>query len=169
MSSYVILPLSLSDRPWVAQFLIRLWGSPKIISRGQIHLADQLPGFYAQATETLAGFSPGERVGLITYHLQDQACEIVSIDSLVEGVGIGTQLIQQVELLVREAGYRRLWLITSNDNTPAIRFYQKRGLRLAAIHRGAIDQARRLKPEIPVTGLDGIPIRDEIEFEKLLE
>jgi ribosomal protein S18 acetylase RimI-like enzyme len=62
-------------------------------------------------------------------------------------------------------GCHRLWLITTNDNTHALRFYQRRGFRIVAIHVGAIDESRRLKPEISAVGLDGIPIRDEIELE----
>jgi hypothetical protein len=46
-----------------------------------------------------------------------------------------------------------------------MRFYQKRGFTFAAVHRNSIEQSRRLKPEIPTAGNDGIPICDEIEFE----
>ena len=62
-------------------------------------------------------------------------------------------------------GCSRTWLITSNDNVNAIRFYQRRGMRLVAVHRGAIDEARQLKPSIPLVGKHGIPIHDELEFE----
>jgi GNAT superfamily N-acetyltransferase len=65
----------------------------------------------------------------------------------------------------RAAGCRRLWLITTNDNLPALRFYQKRGFVLVRLHRGAVAGSRRLKPEIPLTGSEGIPIRDELELE----
>lgn len=61
-----------------------------------------------------------------------------------------------------------MWLITTNDNTVALRFYQKRGFVLAAIHRNALEESRRLKPSIPLVGIDGIPIRDETELEKFL-
>jgi hypothetical protein len=61
-----------------------------------------------------------------------------------------------------------MWLITTNDNGPAIRFYEGRGMRIAAIHRGAIAESRKLKPEIPLFGVDGLPIDDEVEFELLL-
>jgi acetolactate synthase regulatory subunit len=48
----------------------------------------------------------------------------------------------------------------------ALRFYQRRGFRLAALHAGAVDDSRaRLKPEIPVTGDHGIALRDELELE----
>jgi N-acetylglutamate synthase-like GNAT family acetyltransferase len=107
-------------------------------------------------------------VGLVTYSIEGEACEIVSLDSLAENQGIGTALVQAVGTAARQAGCRRLWLITTNDNTPALRWYQKRGFRLAALHRGAVDQSRRVKPEIPLTGLDGIPIHDELELEILL-
>jgi hypothetical protein len=55
-----------------------------------------------------------------------------------------------------------------DDNTNALRFYQRRGMRLAGLHRDAIAGSRRLKPEIPETGADGIPIRDELELELVL-
>ncbi|HEX7715028.1 MAG TPA: GNAT family N-acetyltransferase, partial [Bacillota bacterium] len=64
---------------------------------------------------------------------------------------------------------QRLWLITTNDNLAAIRFYQLRGFVLVALHRDAIAQSRKLKPEIPLRGIDGIPIRDEIELEVVLK
>ena len=61
---------------------------------------------------------------------------------------------------------KRIWLITTNDNLNALRFYQRRGFVLVALHRGDATWARQhLKPEIPVLGLDDIPIRDELELE----
>jgi 3-oxoacyl-[acyl-carrier protein] reductase len=62
-------------------------------------------------------------------------------------------------------GCRRLWLITTNDNTPALRFYQNQGMRVAAVHHNAIVEARRIKPEIPEFGVGGQPICDEVELE----
>jgi hypothetical protein len=53
-----------------------------------------------------------------------------------------------------------LWVITTNDNTDALRFYQRRGFCLVKVHRGAVDRSRAsLKPEIPVVGAYGIPLR----------
>ena len=53
----------------------------------------------------------------------------------------------------------------SNDNPPALRFYQKRGFALVAVHANAVERSRQIKPEIPLIGRGGIPIRDEIELE----
>jgi len=105
---------------------------------------------------------------LVTFQITGDACEIVTLDSLIEDRGIGTGLIEAVSTAASAVGCRRLWLITTNDNLHALGFYQKRGFRLAAVHPGAVDAARKLKPEIPLIGNDGIPIRDEIELEIVL-
>jgi ribosomal protein S18 acetylase RimI-like enzyme len=84
-------------------------------------------------------------------------------------VGIGTALIDAVRDVAERAGCTRLWLVTTNDNLDALRFYQRRGFVLAALHRDAIEAARTLKPGIPAVGEYGIPIRDEIEMEMALE
>ena len=65
--------------------------------------------------------------------------------------------------LAGEAGRR--WLVTANDNTAAVRCYQRRGFRLVALRPNAVDQARRLKPSIPLYGDDGVPILDELDLE----
>jgi GNAT superfamily N-acetyltransferase len=161
MSPVEIRPLHAADRAWVADFLREQWGSSLIVSRGKLYEGETLPGF--------AAFEAGRPIGLALYHLEGAACELVSLDSLVEGRGTGAALIEAVKEVARQAGCRRLWLITTNDNTHALRFYQKRGFVLAALHRNAIEHSRRLKPQIPLVGLDGIPIRDEIELEMMLD
>ena len=108
----------------------------------------------------------GARVGLLTYRIEGEECEVVTIDSLEPGRGIGTALLQGAAELARGQGCSRLWLITSNDNLPALRFYQRRGMSLAALHRDAVTTWRRtVKPQIPEVGLDGIPIRHALELE----
>jgi len=74
-------------------------------------------------------------------------------------------LVAAVKRAAQETGCRRLWLITTNDNLDALRLYQRRGFTLAAVHPNAAAEARRLKPEIPLIGEYGIPIRDELELE----
>ena len=92
----------------------------------------------------------------------------MSINATVEGLGAGSALISAVEQAVNRAGVGRIWLITSNDNLDALRFYQRRGYRITAVYPNAIDEARKLKPTIPQVGYYEIPIHDEIELEKLL-
>jgi DNA-3-methyladenine glycosylase I len=157
---FTIRPAEKEDRNWVAQFLDDQWGSTRIVTRGQVYLAHLLPGFIAMRGD--------ERIGLITYRLEDEECEIMTINSTLEGQGIGTALIEAVKQAVIREGCKRIWLITTNDNLKALRFYQKRGFYLTAVYPNALEQSRRLKPEIPLFGMDGIPLRDEIELEMRL-
>ena len=152
--------LSDRDREWALRLVEEQWGSTKIVTRGRVHDADALPGFVARIE--------GEPAGLATYRISDDECEVLSLDSVIEGQGVGTALIDAVKDAAVQSGCRRVWLITTNDNLHALRFYQKRGFVLAAVYPNALEQSRRLKPEIPLTGIDGIPLRDEIEFELVL-
>jgi N-acetylglutamate synthase-like GNAT family acetyltransferase len=158
MGTVTIRPVDKADRNWIAQFLDKHWGSTRVVSRGQVYLAHLLPGFIAEDDD--------EKVGLITYRFDDESgCEIVTINSTREGEGIGTLLIETVKQVAAEEGCQRIWLITTNDNLNALRFYQKRGFHLVAVYPNALDQSRKVKPEIPLFGHDGIPLRDELELE----
>jgi ribosomal protein S18 acetylase RimI-like enzyme len=152
-----IRPSRATDRAWIDDFIRERWGALTVVSRGRLHRPGGLPGFVA----TMGN----EPAGLITYSIEGDACEIVTIDSLVERKGVGTALVEAVTEAASKAGCRRLWLVTTNDNLPALRFYERRGFSLVAVHRGAIAESRKLKPEIPLIGLDGIPISDELELE----
>ena len=160
MSDVEIRPLVAADRAWVAQFIVEQWGDAMVVAHGRVYYPAELPGF--------AAFADGRCVGLLSYQLAGDACEIVTLDSLLEGRGIGSRLIAAVLAAPRAAGCARLWLITTNDNMRALHFYQKRGFALVAVHRGAVDRARALKPAIPTLGFGGIPLRDEIELERWL-
>lgn len=131
-----------------------------LVSRGNTYQAETLPGF--------AALEDGQPVGLITYRFDGQECEIVTLNSDIEGKGIGSALIAAVEDTARRSKCARMWLITTNDNTEAMRFYQKRGFDFKKIHRNAMEESRRIKPSIPLIGNHGISIKHEIEFEKTL-
>ena len=68
----------------------------------------------------------------------------------------------------KSLGCSRITLITTNDNLPALRFYQKRGFDMVRLYRNAVEHSRKIKPEIPLTGMDGIPLKHEIELEMTL-
>ena len=145
------------DREWLHDAFVEVWGSAKMVSRGKLYECDTLPGLLAEVD--------GERAGFLVYHVEQDEIEIVGFGSLRQGLGIGSALIEEMRRAALAIGAKRLWLITTNDNTPALRFYQKRGFILAALHPNALEASRKLKPEIPLRGLDGIPLRDEIELE----
>jgi len=160
MPSIVLREIVDGDREWLLHFLNEHWGGVQMVTSSGVHHLDQLPGIVA--------FDGSELVGLVTYQIKGQDCEVVSLDSVRKGCGIGSRLMAAVESAAAEEGCQRVWLLTTNDNLNALRFYQKRGYELVQIHRGAVEQARKLKPTIPLISHDGIPVRDEIELEKRL-
>lgn len=157
MENLQIRPLRSEDKKWVSNFLREHWHSTKIVSRRGIHQADELPGFIAVQGENY--------LGLATYRIEGDECELVTLNSLLEGMGIGTELLKAVMKTGIAAKCRRVWAVVTNDNLDALRFFQTRGFVLAALHRNAVEKSRELKPEIPTYGMDSIPIRDEIEVE----
>ena len=152
--------LTPADRDWVRRKIIETWGAETVVVHQTVYHPAELPGFIAEAE--------GEIAGLLTYQLEGEACEIVTLNAWRAGLGVGTALIETVRQAAGREKCRRLWLVKTNDNQPALRFYQKRGFVIATVHLNAIEKDRRLKPEIPLTGMDGIPIRDEIELEMML-
>jgi GNAT superfamily N-acetyltransferase len=111
----------------------------------------------------------GELAGVLTYIVTGRECEILTLHAARSWGGVGTALIEALERLAAERGCRRLWVLTTNDNVDALRFYQRRGFRLAGLNPGAVDDARAtLKPEIPPVGAHGIPLRDELVLDKRL-
>jgi GNAT superfamily N-acetyltransferase len=160
MSTISIRPIDVVDKTWIDRILTDRWSSTTVVTRGIPRAADELPGFVA--------IDEGVYLGLITYHIEAGACEIVTLDSLVEGCGIGSSLLEYAEQAAKEKKCNRIWLITTNDNLQALRFFQRREYVIAAVYRDELKKSRQLKPQIPLVGKDGIPIRDEIELEKIL-
>ncbi len=164
----MIRPALAGDRDWIGSTLVDRWGSTTVVSRGQLWDAAGLDGIVA--IEEIDAIDTGEpaRVGLLTYRVDAEGLEVVTLDSLRARAGVGGALLERATQIARDAGANRLWLTTTNDNLPAIRFYQRRGLRIVAVHRGAIDQARLLKPSIPLASNNGIELHDELELELVL-
>jgi GNAT superfamily N-acetyltransferase len=111
----------------------------------------------------------GALLGLATLRIAEDVCELLTLHTREQWQGTGTRLLEAALRIALDRGCHRLFLITSNDNVDALRFYQRRGFRLVALHPGAVDDSRRrLKPEIPELGEYGIPIRDELVLEREL-
>lgn len=160
MAQFEIAEISVEYKSWVEKILTRYWGASRLVSRGKVYDGTSLPGFIA-----LINQAP---VGLCTYQIDQQQCEIITLNSLQGNMGIGGALIDEVIKIAKREQCKRVWLITTNDNLHALGFYQKRGFTFAQLHRNAIEKSRQLKPEIPLRGQNDIPIRDELELEIIL-
>lgn len=133
------------------------FGGPLQARRGELLDVLALPGFVAER-----GRRP---IGLVTYKLENDECELAFIASFERHRGVGTALLDA--LLQAARGCERIWLVTTNDNLEALRFYQRRGFVLSTLRPGAVDEAReQLKPQISMVGQFGIPLRDELELER---
>ena len=153
--------LTEDDLGWKQESLARGWGSTLVARLGGLVDAMALDGFMALVDGTPAG--------LLTYAIDDDELEVVTIHSEAPGLGVGRALMDAARAKALEAGVCRMWLITTNDNSRAFRFYQQWGMDLAALHHDAVTRSRAaLKPSIPLTGNDHVPIRHELEFERRL-
>jgi N-acetylglutamate synthase-like GNAT family acetyltransferase len=150
-----------SDHDLIAELMRREWGAETVVGHGTVYFPAELQRFLAE--------SEGKVVGFLTYVIDIESCEVVTINSLSPGTGIGSRLIKAVRGRAVEMGCQRLWLVTTYDNLNALGFYQKRGFRLADLRPGAVDESRKIKPEIPLIAENGIPIHDEIELETICE
>ena len=123
---------------WAADFLAEQWGSVRMVSRGRLVDLTSLPGFVV--------LEDGRPAALLTYEIVDGSCEVTSLNSNSEGGGAGSALIEAVRERAVQAGCWRLWVITTNDNMQALRFYQKRSFVMTAVYADALKESRRLKP-----------------------
>jgi GNAT superfamily N-acetyltransferase len=156
-----VRPREAADQAAAEAFLAR-HDSLRVARLGElVHPLDH-PAFAAEAAGR-------QLLGMLPYvpGRDWQQCEILTLHAGQQWRGAGTAMIEAAGQLARRQGCARLWVITTNDNVDALRFYQRRGFCLAAVHRGAVDRSRAsLKPEIPAVGAYGIPLRDEIELER---
>jgi ribosomal protein S18 acetylase RimI-like enzyme len=143
------------ERAWALGVLRESWGTEVTV--------------YSDGREfALVAEADGERAGFATYAIEGDTCELVTLNALRRNRGVGGVLVDAVSDAARACGCARLHVVTTNDNLPALRLYQRHGFALVGLHAGAIDAMRARKPEISATGHAGIPIRDEVELERAL-
>jgi 2-oxo-4-hydroxy-4-carboxy--5-ureidoimidazoline (OHCU) decarboxylase/GNAT superfamily N-acetyltransferase len=149
-----------ADHEWARALIARYQGGTDRVARlGE--MVDPL------AMEGLVAEADGRPVGLAAVHeAPGKGLEVVMLVSEPSGAGAGTALMETARQVATASRHGRLWLVTTNDNVGAIHFYLRRGMRVAAVHAGAVEADRALKPEIPVVNpVSGIPIRDLVEME----
>jgi GNAT superfamily N-acetyltransferase len=149
------------DREEVAEFVEKHWRSRLVMSRGR--------AFYPHKEEGFIERRDGRIAGLLTFRVDEEGLEILTLNSVLEGAGIGSSLILDAIQEARTRRCTRVWFTTTNDNIKGFRFYQRLGFRLVAVNVGVVDEARKVKPQIPEIGQDGIPVHDEIVLELRIE
>lgn len=148
------------DRAWAARLLSDYGGGiPQMARLGEILDPLEHEGIVAERD--------GRPIGLLTVSESDRGLEVLTLHTEEQGIGAGSRLLETALRVAVASGSKRLWLITTNDNLRAVRWYLRRGMRVASVHAGAADADRAsIKPEMPERNPDNqIPIRDYIELE----
>lgn len=140
----------------VTDFIAEHWHGTDMLICGEIIDMTKVDGFVI--------FNEVVIIGLITYLVKDRVVVTTSLDSLISIRCICTILLNIIIKMSKQNDYKRIELITTDDNINAIRFCQKLGFGLIGINCGAIGREREKKPQIPIIGENGIPSRHEIEF-----
>jgi ribosomal protein S18 acetylase RimI-like enzyme len=153
-----VRPLRPDERGWVRSLMLERWGDETAVGHGTVWRPAELDGFVAQDDD-------GSRVGLLTFDVQDDVVEVVTIDALREREGIGTALMLAAIERAHASAVSTVRVMTTNDNEPAIAFYERLGFRVAEVRQGAVAESRVLKPAIPLVGVGAVPITDEVILE----
>ena len=118
----MIKPITIDNKQRVIHFFEEHWGSSQMIISSGIYDCAKLVGFLYEESD--------EILGLLTYTIHEDALEVISLDSIREGQGIGSKLMHELELLAKKVGLEKITLITTNDNLAALKFYQKKAIAL---------------------------------------
>ena len=154
-----VRPAVHQDRPAIEAFLDD-WGMRPVARLGEAYDPAGDPAIVALA-------DGASLVGVLTYRPGEDGWELGTFYVTNQRAGTGTRMLEAFLVEAQRGGASRIWVVTTNDNVDALRFYQRRGFRLATLRPGAVDEARRrLKPSIPEVGDHGIPLRDELVLER---
>lgn len=151
-----VKPVTPADALWLENLVENDWGGNPLVVRTVSYYPHKMAG--------LVAFEGDKRVGVLSYEIRDDICEIIIFEVFNKFKGIGTQMLDALKKLVKTQGCKKIYLMTTNDNLEALRFYQKRGFTISGIHLDSVKKSREIKPSIGLTGDYGIPVRDEIDL-----
>lgn len=150
----------LADKVWLEEVMNKDWGGLPLVIRGKKYDPSQLDGIVVENENGISGF--------LFYELRDKDCEIIVFQVFDKFHGIGTILLDELKSIAKSKKCSRVYLMTTNDNLDALRFYQKRGFHICGIHLDSLKVSRKIKPTIGMIGDYDIPVRDEIDLEYLI-
>jgi ribosomal protein S18 acetylase RimI-like enzyme len=155
-----VRPAGDGDRAGIAGLFLRDFGAARVASLGVEFQDGSVPAFVADMD--------GDLAGALAYRLQGATLQIVALatDPEWQRSGVGARLVDHAESAARQAGATHVAVTTTNDNLPALYFYQRRGYRLTDVLTDAITAAN---DDRVLVGFAGIPMRDEFHLMKAIE
>jgi len=157
---FQINPIEIKDQVQVSEIVRQFWEDTTVVEHGAIFDTQKLSGIKAVVENQV--------IGILHYMIKLPVCEIITLASLHEGLGVGSSLLESMTNLAKDRCCTKLCLTTTNDNLHALGFYQRQGFHLVRLDPGAVNKSRIIKPAIPEVGDNLIPIRDELYLEKQL-
>jgi GNAT superfamily N-acetyltransferase len=152
-----IRPATPADNKWLDELMNRDWGGLPLVIRGKKYYPSTLDGIIAENESGIAGF--------LYYEVRDKDCEIIVFEVFDKFKGTGTIVLNKLKEVAKDKNHQRIYLMTTNDNLDALRFYQKRGFHICGVHIDSVKNSRKIKPTIGMIGDHDIPVRDEIDLE----
>lgn len=161
VSNKLVLKATLSDdAQWIKDLCDKNWGGEPLVVRGKKFHPTALPGLIAESENKI--------IGALFYEIRAHDCEIIMVEVFDKFNGIGTQLLNELINIAKSKNCNRIYLMTTNDNLDALRFYQRRGFTICGIHIDSVKESRKLKPTIGMIGDHDIPLRDEIDLQLII-
>lgn len=145
-----------ADHAKIATLFKRDFGAARVATLGVEFQDGSVPAFVADMD--------GDLAGALAYRRNGDTLQIVALatDPEWQRSGVGARLVDHAEQVAQGTGASRVAVTTTNDNLPALYFYQRRGYRLVTVLTDAVNAAG----SAPVAGFGGIPVRDEFHLVK---
>ena len=146
------------DKSAFLTLMMRHWGSHRMMIGLRVYDCAELP--------LLGLFSAkGEPLAVASWAMDGEIAVLCALHALSPGQGAAIELLDAVKAAAKAKGATRLRAMLTNDNLPAMGFYQKQGFRFSGLYVEAIDHYRSVIPTIIRTGHQDIPVRDALELE----
>ena len=146
------------ERSAVRKFVKRFWGEEEQLAFDRRFAVAELPAYVAKVQDLVIGF--------ISFSSTSDTVLVVALGVLprYQCCGIGSRLIKKVEGEARRLRKSKVFVSTSNDDLPALGFYQSHGFQIYQVNPNVIAE----KHAKVLRGIGGLPVRDELRLQKVL-
>ncbi len=146
------------EKKRIRELVQRFWGEKEQLTFDRKFIVAELPTYAAKLGNNIIGF--------ISFTEVDDATILVALGVLpkYQSSGVGKSLIAKVEAEAKRRTKKKLLVSTSNDDLPALAFYQSLGFQIYEVKPNVIAEKHGRVFE----GIGGLPVRDELRLQKTL-
>lgn len=146
------------EKEKIRELVKRFWGEEEQLTFDTRFIVAELPAYASRTEEEIIGFA--------SYAEAKDALIIVALGILPkhQGFGVGKSLVKNIEAEAKRLRKKKLLVSTSNDDLPALAFYQSLGFQIYEVKPNVIAE----KHGKILKGIGGLPVRDELRLQKTL-